>query len=126
MHAVLPDSRGHPDNPAADARLYEWFRRAGPDRVDSAELAAREARLRGFLAEQAEMDSALRAARRDRPLLAELVVERPTLVAFFPRAELANDSVVLQQRLRLYQEVAESSGWQFEQRYSMRLWILLC
>jgi hypothetical protein len=91
----------------------------GPDRVDSAELAARETRREEFLAEQqAKTDSALRAAQRDRPLLAELVVERPTLVAFFPRAELANDSVALQQRLGLYQEAAEFFGWRFERRYS--------
>jgi hypothetical protein len=91
----------------------------GAAQVDS---AAREARRREFLAEQqAETDSALRAARRDRPLLAEVVVEHPTLVAFFPRAEMAIDSVALKQRLRMYREVAESSGWRFEQRYSERL-----
>jgi hypothetical protein len=91
----------------------------GPVTVDSADIAAREARLKEFLAEQqAERDSALRAARRDRPLRAEVVVEQPTLVAFFPRAEMASDSLALKRRLRMYREVAESSGWRLEERYN--------
>jgi hypothetical protein len=53
--------------------------------------------------------------------MAEVVVEQPTLVAFFPPAEMALDSVGLRQRLRMYQEVAVASGWRFEQRYSQRL-----
>jgi hypothetical protein len=53
--------------------------------------------------------------------MAEVVVEQPTLVAFFPPAEMALDSVGLRQRLRTYQEVAVASGWRFEQRYSQRL-----
>jgi hypothetical protein len=90
----------------------------GPTQADSAELAAREARRRKFLAEQqAQMDSALRA----RPFRAELVVEGPTLVAFFPPAEMVIDSVTLKQRFSMYQEVAHSLGWRFERRYSEEL-----
>jgi hypothetical protein len=76
-------------------------------------------RRKEFLAEQqAITESSLRAARRDRPFLAEVVIEHPTLVAFFPAAELANDSVALRHRLRTYQEVAAFSGWTFERRYA--------
>lgn len=91
----------------------------GSAQRDSTEVAAREVRRKAFLAEQqAQTDSSLRAARRDRPFMVELVVQGATLVAFFPPAEMANDSVALRHRLRTYQEVAESSGWTFEQRYS--------
>jgi hypothetical protein len=90
----------------------------GPTLADSAELAVREARRSEFLSEQqAETDSALRS----RPFRAELVVERPTLVAFFPPAEMVSDSVALKQRFSMYQEVAQSFGWQFERRYSEEL-----
>ena len=68
---------------------------APPVQLDSAALAARDARRRAFLAEQeAETEALLRA----RPFLKELVVEQPILVAFFPPDQPVVDSVALNQR----------------------------
>ena len=97
----------------------------GTTQLDSAKLAAREVRRTEFLAEQQALrDSSLRAAQRDRPFLAEVVIEHPTMVAFFPATAIEHDSVALRQRMRRFQDVAAFSGCAFEQRYSEDLRII--
>jgi hypothetical protein len=86
-----------------------------PDSVDSATLAVREARRQAFLGEQEIQSREALLARRYR---AELVLERPTVVAFYPAWRLSSDSVALLQRLRQYAAIAQHRGWQFEERYS--------
>jgi hypothetical protein len=85
------------------------------DRVDPATLAAREARRQAFLAEQEAISrDALRAQR----FRGKLVLERPTVVAFYPDRHLGSDTVALRQRLSQYAAVAEDQDWSFEERYS--------
>jgi hypothetical protein len=81
--------------------------RAPHRRADPETLAAREARRQAFLAEQ---EAVSRDALRARPFRGELVLERPTVVAFYPERQLRSDTVALRQRLSQYAAVAEDRG----------------
>ena len=85
------------------------------DVADPETLAAREARRQAFLSEQ---EAVSRDALRARPFRGELVLERPTVVAFYPERQLRSDTVALRQRLSQYAAVAEDRDWSFEERYS--------
>lgn len=84
-------------------------------RTYSATLAARETRRQAFLAEQEAVGRDLLRARLFR---GELVLERPTVVAFYPERQPGSDSVALRQRISQYADEAEDVEWSFEERYS--------
>ena len=92
-------------------------RRAEPplDLADSATPDVREARRQAFLAEQDAITQRALAARR---LRAGLVLERPTVLAFYPEWHSLLDTAALRQRLSEYEAVAQTEGWSFEERYS--------
>jgi hypothetical protein len=89
-----------------------------PDPANTATLAAREGRRQAFLAEQ---EAITRDAPRARRFRGELVLERPTVVAFYPEPHLGSDTVALRQRLSQYAAVAREQEWSFEERYSGKL-----
>ena len=85
---------------------------------DSATLASREARRQAFLAGQ---EAVSRDALRARQFRGELLLQRPTVVAFYPEPRLGSDSVSRHQRRTQYAAVSEEQDWSFEERYSGQL-----
>lgn len=86
-----------------------------PASVDSATEAVREARRQAFLADQ---EARIRKGLEARRFGANLVLERPTVVAFYPSGASMSDTVALRHRLALYTAVTEKEGWLFEERHS--------